>query len=87
MTRLFEYTPSVRRGVGAVGAAGRVLLAATALFAAMSLYGWRRGMVGQALNIGLLAAAFFCTFLLLLLVRGWVGPWLLHRVRMTADER
>lgn len=87
MTRLFEVATTARRSLDALGIAGQSLLAAAALFAAMSLYGWRQGMMGQALNIGLLAVALFCVFLVLLVARGWVGPWLVDRVGGQSFER
>ena len=76
MARLGEVAIRVRRSVDALGRVGGLLLAAALLFGAMSLYGWSRGLVGAAVNIGLLALALFCVFVLLVVARGWLGPWL-----------
>lgn len=87
MSRLSDVAATVRRSVDALGAVGWLLLAATALFGAMSLYGWSRGLAESALNVGLLAVALFCVFLLLVVARGWVVPWLAGLFKDVSYER
>ena len=76
MARLGEVAIRVRRSVDALGKVGGLLFAAAVSFGTMSLYGWSRGLVEPAVNVGLLALALFCVFVLLVVARGWLGPWL-----------
>ena len=87
MARLSKVATRAHRSADALGPATGLLLVSTALFAAMSLYGWHQGLAADALKIGLLAVALFCVFLLLVVARGWVGPWLADRFQGVSYER
>ncbi|MFC5972483.1 hypothetical protein ACFPYI_14180 [Halomarina salina] len=76
MPRLPDIVTRAHHSVDALGRVGWLLLAIAGLFGVMSLYGWSQGLVEPAVNIGLLAIALFCVFLLLVVARGWLGPWL-----------
>jgi hypothetical protein len=80
----------VRRFVESAGSLGRLgwlLGSLAATFALISVYGWSQGLTGEAARVGFLAVTTLVLLLSVVALQGWVGPWLVSRVRERPDER
>ncbi|MFD1514740.1 hypothetical protein [Halomarina rubra] len=87
MVRLGERVETFVESAETLGRFGWVLASLAAVFALISLYGWTQGMVAAAARVGFLSVVTLSLLVLVVVVQGWVGPWVADRVHGAVSDQ